>query len=88
MPYRSRISLTDEYEEKLNRIKTDLGCDDKEAFIELIDLYLLESPRHISMIRSSIINRMSKGIGYEFAAQLRALMSLIEYTLRKIRYIK
>ena len=88
MAYRSRISLTDEYEEKLNKIKEELRCEDKEAFTELIDLYLLGSPRHITMLRTSIINRMSKGIGYEFAAQLKALHSLIEYTLRKIRYMK
>jgi hypothetical protein len=86
--YRTRISLTDTYKDKLDSISSELGMTPRETIQFLIDLFYLEESIHLRTFRTSLIRRTRKGVGYNWAANLYVLQLLIGSILKKIGYTK
>lgn len=81
------LHLTPQYSARAYEIATEMGVSPRELLHELIDLYYLETPRHVALLRRCLSRRLNEGITFMWAAQLHGLYLLIKSLLTRIRYL-
>lgn len=75
------------YNKKLSHIKKQLKLDkDEDAIEKLIDIFYMEDSDCIDLVKKGISNRISRGIGYEYAIEIRGLKQFTQLILKRIRF--
>lgn len=68
-------------------VKKQLKLDKDEDVIErLIDLFFAEDEECIDIMKRGISNRISRGIGYNYALEIRGLQYFTQLILKRIRF--
>ncbi len=82
-----RINLPVSYRLKLLEIEREHSLGTKEAIAFLIDLYYLENPYSLEVIKKRILSRIAKGINGRYLLQLKLIYVALGHFLKKVRYI-
>lgn len=83
---RFRITLSPIYLKKFNKLKTELGLNNRELIYYLIDYIEIEDTKQLSFFRNKLTKRLKQGVGLSYIIQIKIIKTIIETFLKKINY--